>query len=101
MALVKIDWKPGPGELRKFGIAMLVGFGLVGILFYFGLFPAREPHPGVGLGCWIFGAVCGLLGLTGTKAALPVYWGWMGVALVVGTALSFILLAVVYYGLFT
>ncbi len=94
MALVQIDWKPDAGGLRKFGFTMIVGFALIGgAFFYFGkITPAYV--------CWGFGGVAGLLGLTGTKVALPIYWLWMGVAFVMGNIMSRIILGAIYFGMF-
>ena len=83
-------------ELRKFGVAMLVGFGLIGALFRFGLH-----RPEAALGCWIFGAVAGVIGLTGWKVALPLYWAWMGIAFVLGNIMSRTVLTLFYYGMIT
>jgi hypothetical protein len=96
VSLVRINWKPGPAELRKFGWAMLIGFGLIGLILQFWL------HRPLGArGCWIFGAVAGLLGLTGTKVALPVYWAWMGIAFVLGNVMGRVVLALFYFGMIT
>jgi hypothetical protein len=96
MSLVRINWRPDSTELRKFGLAMLVGFGLIGTLFHFGLNRTE-----VALVCWIFGAVAGVLGLTGWKAALPLYWTWMGIAFVLGNIMSRVVLTLFYYGMIT
>lgn len=96
MSLVRINWKPGPSELRKFGIAMLVGFAIVGAILRFGFH-----KPDAALGAWIFGAVAGALGLTGMPIALPVYWAWMGVGFVAGNVMSRLLLGIFFYGMIT
>lgn len=96
MSLVQINWKPGPRELREFGIAMLIGFGLIGVVIWF-----KWHNLGVAAGCWVFGAVSGLLGLSGTRAALPIYRVWMGIAFVMGNLISRICLVVFFYGLIT
>ena len=101
MSLVRINWKPTPRELRWFGVAMIVGFGVMGTLAWGGWWPAEEPHPRAAVVLWGVGGIAGLLGLTGTRAALPVYWAWMGVAKVMGTIVSYVLLALVFYVLFS
>jgi hypothetical protein len=78
---------------------MIVGFGVAGAAFHFG-WPV-EVHAGIAKGLWIAGAVVGLLGLTGTAAALPVYWAWMSVAFVMGNIVSRIVLVLVYFGVVT
>ncbi len=96
MSLVQINWKPGATDLRKFGVAMIVGFGIIGLLTQF-----VGHKPVAAYGCYGFGAAAGALGLTGTRLALPVYWAWMGVAFVMGNIMSRVLLAVFYFGMIT
>ena len=48
---------------------------------------------------WLAGGAAGFLGLTGTRAAVPVYWLWMGIACVTGSVMSRAVLALLYYGL--
>ena len=95
MSLVQINWHPGRKELRNFGLGMIIGFGLIGAMFLW------KHHLTVAIACWVFGGVAGLLGLTQTKAALSVYWAWMGVALVTGNIMSRVVLTVFYYGMVT
>ena len=95
MSMVQINWKPDSTELRKFGVSMIVGFAIIGGVLYW------RDHTSVAYGCFAFGAVSGFLGLTGTRAALPIYVAWMAVAFVMGNIVSRLLLALVYYGLFT
>jgi hypothetical protein len=97
--VVAINWKPGTRELRKFGASLVVGFGLIGLAFWAG-WPAAA-RPSLAIGLWIGGGAAGLLGLTGTCAALPVYWAWMGVAFVMGNVVSRVALAAVYFLVFT
>lgn len=96
MALVTINWKPNQRELRKFGLSMIVGFAIIGSIFLFVL--DRQTAAVV---CYAFGAIAGILGLTGAKIALPVYWGWMAIAFVMGNIVSRVLLALVFYLLIT
>lgn len=107
MSLVSIDWSPDAKQLRKFGLAMIVGFGIIGTMFWFGIWPfggawpVGTPGPKAAIGCWIFGAAAGVLGLTGTKAALVVYVPWMAVAFIMGNVISRALLTILYYGMIT
>ena len=97
MSLVSINWQPGKKELKSFGWAMLVGFALIGGVLHLGWFPFKTAHPTAALVCWSFGTISGVLGLAGTRAVLPIYWAWMGIAFVMGNIISRILLALVYY----
>lgn len=93
--MIDINWNPDAKELRKFGVAMLVGFTLIsGFLFW-------RDHPTGATFCVVFGFIAGGLGLTGTRAALPVYLGWMGVAFVSGNVVSRVLIALLFYLLIT
>jgi len=95
MALVEIDWRPSPTALRKFGVSMLVGFGIIGSAFYFGW--PMTANQSAAYGLWIFGAVAGLLGLSGTRVALLVYYPWMGIGFVMGNIMSRLFLASFYF----
>jgi hypothetical protein len=95
MSLVQIEWSPVKKGLRDFGKAMLIGFGLIGLLFWWQVGFAACAW------LWAFGAVAGVLGLTGTKAAMPFYWAWMGIAFVMGNIMSRVLVVLFYYGMIT
>jgi len=96
MAMIDIDWRPEPRELRKFGVVVLVGMGVIGAGFHF-----FSDAPEVARWLWIAGAVLGLPALTGTAIALPGYWLWMGIAFVMGNIMSRVLLAAIYFLLVT
>ncbi len=95
MSLVDIRWRPDPKELRKFGLVVIIGMGLLGLVFQFLLEQEK-----VAMVLYAIGAVLGLPGLTGTVAALPGYWAWMGFAFVVGNIMGRVLLTVIYYLMF-
>ncbi len=102
MSLVQINWHPDARELRKFGVTMLAGFGLIGLALH--VWPWAWPfhrNPDAARVCYAVAAGVGLLGITGTRAALLVYWPWMGMAFLAGNVMSRILLAVFYYGMIT
>ena len=92
MSFVIINWRPNPKERRKFGLIMLIGCSLIGLAFQFLIGKAD-----IAAAWYVFGAVSGGLGLTGTRAALPLYWVWMGVAFVLGNIISRVILALIYY----
>jgi len=94
--MININWNPTPKDLRQFGIAMIVGFGIIGLLFLFVLGrPEAAPY------CFGFGLVAGVLGLTGSKIALIVYIPWMVIAFVMGNIMSRVLLTLFYFLVFT
>lgn len=96
MALVELNWRPDAKALRKFGVVVIVGLGVIGLALQ--LWGGRAD-----LAWLVYGAaaVIGLPALTGTVVALPGYWLWMGMAFVMGNIMGRLLLALVYYGLIT
>lgn len=98
MALFDVNWNPDKPMLRKFGLAMIIGFGIIGGIFYW---RASVENPVTPLWLWGFGLVTGLIGLSGTKAAIPVYKAWMGFAFAIGQVMSRLLLALVFFGVVT
>ncbi len=95
MALVRINWKPDVKERRKFGVAMLVGFGLISVILYY------RDHFTAALVCSLVATVVGGIGLTGTAAAMPFYWLWMAIAFVMGNIISRLILSLFYYIILT
>lgn len=81
-------------RLREFGI--LVGGFLLGLQAYFFFFTQKTP-------IWIgvIGATLFLFGLVIPRALLWLYYVWMGIALVLGSIISRILLGVIFYIIIT
>ena len=102
MALVKLNWHPKKKELRSFGAIFLGGFVLIGLVKYFWPFEGILTQDRT-LGMWLIGLglVVGALGLTGTKLALPFYWFWLGIAFVLGNMMSRVIVALIYFLVFT
>jgi hypothetical protein len=106
MSVVKIDWTPDKAGYRKFGIAVFVGFTIIGALVWlFGgsLSATRETGRFVwGSLPWftLIPAAVLLLSLTAPKACRPLYLVWMGFAFVMGTVVSTVLLAIIYWVVF-
>ena len=92
MSLVKINWKPTAVELRKFGAVLLIGFGVIGVVF-----KHKYHNETAAEVCFWVGGVVGSVGLTGTAIALPFYWIWMGIAFVMGNIMSRLVLTLFYY----
>lgn len=92
MAFVTINWQPDAKQLRLFGLSMIVGFGAIGSWMMFHNHEATPAYV-----CWGIAAVAGLLGLTGLKIALPLYWAWMSIAFILGNIISHVLLGVAYF----
>ncbi|HQK94587.1 MAG TPA: SxtJ family membrane protein [Armatimonadota bacterium] len=95
MGLVRVDWRPGPRQLRQFGLAALAGSLAVGGLLYW------RGHGAAAMGLVGAGGLAAILGLTGTQMALPVYWAWMGLAFAMGHVMTRLLLGIAYFGIIT
>jgi len=106
MSLVKIDWNPDRKDTRKFGITVFVGFAILGALTWFfggSLHATRETGRFVwGPLPWftLLPAVVLVLSLFAPRACRPFYLAWMGFAFVMGTVMSTVLLAIVYWIVF-
>lgn len=98
MSLIKLNWRPNRVELRRFGAIFLAGFVAVGALKYFwpwGWLLSR--NEGLGLVLIGIGLSVGLVALTGTRAALPFYWFWLGVAFVIGNIMNRVIMAAIFF----
>jgi hypothetical protein len=102
MALVQLNWSPTSKELRQFGATFMGGFVVIGLVKYFWPFE-RILTQDKTFGLWAIGIglVVGAIGLTGTKVALPFYWVWLGIAWVMGNIISRIIIAAIYFLIFT
>jgi hypothetical protein len=87
MALLRIDWKPAPRKVREFGLILLA---LSAVAAWRG---SRLAPAGLVLGA-LATALPG-------SAGLRIYKAWMGVAFVVGSVVSPLILGAVFYGLVT
>ena len=95
MKLVDINFKPTQEELLKFGKTMIIGFAVFAAIAYF-IFH-KPLVAGILLG---FGILSFILSRFG-KAAILVYIPWMGFALVMGTIVSNLILAILFFGIIT
>ena len=101
-----VNKNPSASDLRKFGWAMLGGFGVIGVILWV---TAWRRHGGDGvLGwssagaqvvavcLWALGAGLCALPLLSPALAKPVYVAWMRVTVPIGMAMSTILLTVLF-----
>lgn len=94
MRFKEINFNPGTRELRIFALLWLAGFGAAGALVAW-----RG-------GTWapvVWGAAIagGVVGALAPRALRPVYVAWMVAAFPLGWTVSLVLLALVYYAVFT
>jgi len=96
MPLVEINKNPSPRELRWFGLIVVAFGGLVSGMLY-----AKFRWP---VAAWIpLGAAIMVAAVYYAVPAVrrPIYLGWMYAFLPVGMVMSFLLLAAIYFLVFT
>jgi len=95
MSVVRIDWNPDRAGYRSFGRAVFIGFTLIGLFLWWRWGTAGHLP-------WFIGipAVVWALAAFAPRAARPLYLAWMGIAFVMGTIVSTILLAIIYWIVF-
>jgi hypothetical protein len=93
--MLKVNWKPDVRALRAFGWTLMIGFGLIGGAVRLWGNPAAAP--------WIWGVAggAGLLAVALPNASLPFYWVWIGIGFAVGSVMSRVVMAVIFYGVLT
>lgn len=102
MPFVKLNWKPNKKELRQFGAIFMGGFLVTGLVKYFWPFERFISKNEI-LGVWMvgIGLLVGAIGLSGSRIALPLYWAWLGIAFVLGNIMSRVIMAAIYFFVFT
>ncbi len=102
MGLIAIDWKPSRSKLREFAVIWLVAFSLIAALLAWkmGCFSGAGSWR-IPVFLWALAVLVGITGIILPGAVRPVYIAWMGIAFPIGWLLSHVLLALIYYGLFT
>ena len=92
MSMVQIDWRPDGPALKRFGRTVVIGSLLIAAALHW-----LKGWATAAVVLAAAGVVIGGLGLTGSRAALPGYRLWMGIAFVMGNIVSRVILAVVYF----
>jgi hypothetical protein len=97
MAIIEVNWHPGRRDLRVFGTAALIATAVLAVVLHYrrGL-----PVPWMG-GIFGLGLVVFVSSLVWPNLTRIVYVVMMGLTLPIGMALSFVMMAVLYYGIFT
>ena len=106
MALIEINWKPDTRRLWVFGAVALAVFALLAAWIYvtgrIGGFEVGEfAALAASVFLWILAAACGLLALMAPAALRPLYVGLSLATAPIGLVVSFLLLAMVFYGVLT
>jgi len=100
-----VNKNPTPKDLRKFGWAMLFGFGLLGAVLW--VLHARKAELGLiawdgrvaqiaSIVMWAAGLFCWVISLAAPAVAKPVYVGWMSVTVPVGLVMSTVMLTILF-----
>jgi len=95
MSVVKIDWSPTEEGYRSFGRSVFIGFTLIGLLlwWHWGTHDHVVWFVAIPAAVWV-------LTMVAPRASRPLYLAWMGIAFVMGTIVSTILLALIYWVVF-
>ena len=91
-----ISFTPSSRVLRQFAALVLIVFG--GLAVWYGVVRGQV---GLATAFALVAAVIGPLGLIAPRAIRPIFVAWIVVAFPIGWTVSRVLLAVVFYGLFT
>jgi hypothetical protein len=106
MALIEINWRPERRQLRTFGLVCFLAFALLGawarwhhavVVFRLG----EGASHAVARGLWGASLVCLALALVVPTWLRPLHVGLCVIALPIGLVVSHVLLALVFYGVFT
>ena len=103
--MLTVNKNPSVSDLRKFGWAMLFGFGVIGAILWvvawrrygggsFGWSGAAGQQVAIGL--FVLGTGLWVTGVAAPNVARPVYVAWMTVTVPLGTVLSTVLLTVLF-----
>lgn len=100
MALVKVNWKPDDGQLRTFG---LVGAALFFVWGFHLLWKQLIGEPIAVPLVWVWLAIFWwtYVSVWHSRLLLPFYWIVTAVTLPIGIVVSFVILAVLYFCVFT
>ncbi len=108
MTFREINFHPTDHELRVFSWLWLAGFGLFGVLvawraggFSSGIALGWHTPWRAALGVWGLALLGSALGLAWPRGIRPIYVAWMVAAYPIGWTVSLVLLALVYYVVFT
>ena len=94
--MIEIQWHPTRKDLRVFSLLLIVFCGVVAMLMYFRSGSFRWPAI-----IATVGLVAGVIGCLRPAAIRPVYLSWMVATFPIGWTVSHLILAAVYFFVFT
>ena len=95
MAMIEIK-RPGPSDLRWFGVVVLALFLVIGGVLWW-----RFQATTAAATAWSLGAVLAVLYYAVRPLRLPMYLGWMRLVMPIGITLSYLLLGLIYFAVIT
>jgi len=106
MSLFVVNKEPSPRELRGFGKAMVLGFGLLGAAIWtvawlrsdgasLLAWTGSRPQATAGV-LWSLGIVLAAISFAAPTVAKPIYVAWMTVATSIGVVMSTVLLTLLF-----
>jgi hypothetical protein len=104
MSLIQMNWNPPSRQLRQFGAICLLVFALLGGLLYFRQtlfrihFAAQTAHA-LAIALMLFGVACALTAILAPAILRPLFVGLSLIGLPIGIVISFIVLAILFYGI--
>jgi len=90
--ILKMNANPSPRGLRQCALTLVIGFSVIGGLLLW----RGKTHAAVI--AWITGVPIGLLALMIPSVAKTVYKVWMGWAFIMGTLITNVILAILFFG---
>lgn len=96
MAVIELNKDPSRRELNVFGGLFALFFGIVGALIHW-----KFEAPTVAMTVWCVAAAVVVVFFAVPPVRLPIYLGWIYAAYPIGWTLSHVLLAIIFYGMFT
>jgi hypothetical protein len=96
MALIQINKNPSRRDLNWFGILFAAFFGLVGALAWRRFGSERAAHV-----LWAIGVVVPAIYYAIPRLRRPIFLAWMYMAFPIGLVVSYVMLGLIYFAVFT
>jgi len=93
--LLRINKNPSRNELRQLAWSLLIGFGVLGVIALW------RHRPTLAYRLWGTGGILGTASLVSTQTSRIIYRLWMGWAVVMGTVMTQIILACLFFVVIT
>jgi hypothetical protein len=96
MSLIEVNWNPSSRELRVFALLEMLFFAIVATMVY-----RRTGSAAWAGGIFSAAVAVGCLGLAVPATIRYLYVAWMAAAFPIGWVVSHLVLAVIFFGLFS